>query len=101
LAPPPGGRAPPPAARSAAAHQAAEAAARAAEAERLQRAGRVEAAAAGDALELLGGDLLGLRERLVDRGQDEVLEHLDVLGVDGLGVELDLLQAHVAGRRRP
>ena len=37
---------------------------------------------AGDRAHLLLGELGRGLERVVDRGDDEVLEHLDVLGVD-------------------
>ena len=37
-----------------------------------------------------------LAHRLVDRGHDHVLEHLDVLGIDGVGVDLERLELEVA-----
>ena len=46
--------------------------------------------------ELLLRELLGLAERLVGRREDEVLEHLDVVGIHGLGVDRQRLDAHVA-----
>ena len=65
-------------------------------AERLEHARRVHVAHA--AAHLRGGELLGLAQRLVDRRGHEVLEHLDVLGVDRVGVDGDRLDAQVAGR---
>src|SRR5207248_7222418 len=41
--------------------------------------------------------LLRRPDRLVDRGHDHVLEHLDVLGIDGVGVDLDLADLEPAG----
>ena len=54
------------------------------------------AAEPGDAAHLARGELLGGADRLVDRGEDHVLEQLGVLGVDRLGVDRDLEQAQVA-----
>src|SRR6266508_1978975 len=39
--------------------------------------------ALGDAAQALRGQFLGLAQALVDRGRDEVAEHLDVVGVKG------------------
>ena len=41
-------------------------------------------------------ELLRSADPLVDRRHDHVLEQLGILGVDGLGVDRDLEQAHVA-----
>ena len=48
-----------------------------------------------DELALL--ELLGLADRLVDGGDDHVLEHLDVLGVDRVGVDRQRVEPQVAG----
>ena len=40
---------------------------------------------AGERAEPLAGKLLGLLARLVDRGQDEVFQRADVVGIDRLG----------------
>src|SRR4051794_4988845 len=45
----------------------------------------------------VGGQLLRRAERLVGRGKHEILQHLDVLGVHGLGVDPDLLELELAG----
>src|SRR5215218_7872700 len=80
----------------AAARQAAERAAEAAEAaERVERRRWVHAARAGQ----LALQLRRLAQRLVDRGHDHVLEHLDVLGVDGVGVDRERLELEVAAHR--
>src|SRR3954453_14272044 len=71
-------------------------AAHSAEAERLERAHRVEPAPRLGAPELALLELLALPQRLVARVDDQVLEHLDVLGVVRVGVDRELLQAHVA-----
>ena len=47
--------------------------------------------AAGQRRDLLGGQLLGFAQRLVDRGHDQVFERLDVFGVDRFGRDLDPL----------
>src|SRR4051794_32166429 len=54
-----------------------------------------EVHAAGEAAHLAGGKLLGRADRLVDRGLDHVLEHLGVLRVDPVRVDLELLQHEV------
>src|SRR5690606_28452090 len=59
----------------------------AAEAAEVAHAGREEGR--GRLLELPRADGLGLVERLVDAGDDEVLEHLQVAGVDDAGLDLD------------
>ena len=41
--------------------------------------------------------LLRRAARLGDGGDHEVLEHLDVVGIDGAGIDLDRLQVAVAG----
>ena len=41
--------------------------------------------------------LLGRAQRLVDGGEDHVLQHLDVVGVDRVGVDRDRLDDEVAG----
>ena len=65
-------------------------------AERLEH--RVGVHVAHAATHLGGRELLDLAQRLVDRRGHEVLQHLDVLGIDGVGVDRDRLQAQVAGR---
>ena len=87
-----GGMPPPGPPGAAAAEQAAEAAHAA---ELLERRGRVHAAHA--AAGRLGLEVGGLAHRLVDRGHDHVLEHLDVLGVDRVRVDRELLELEVAG----
>src|ERR687898_1166088 len=47
--------------------------------------------ALGDAAEPLGGQVLGLAQALVDGGGDQVAEHLDVVGVERVGVDRDRL----------
>src|SRR5215217_86099 len=64
-------------------------------AERVERRGRVHAAGAGQ----LALQLHRLAQRLVDRGHDHVLQHLDVLGVDGVGVDRERLELEVAAHR--
>ena len=61
-------------------------------AERVERRGRVHAAHPGR----LALQLHRLPERLVDRGEDHVLQHLDVLGVDRVGLDLERLELEVA-----
>src|SRR3954451_10194690 len=55
-----------------------------------------EVHAAGEAAHLAGGKLLGGADRLVDRGLDHVLEHLGILRVDPVRIDLELLQHEVA-----
>ena len=62
-------------------------------AERVERGRRVHPARAGR----LALQLHRLAQRLVDRGEDHVLQHLDVLGVDRVGVDRQRLQLEVAG----
>ena len=45
---------------------------------------------------LRGRELLRGADALVDRGHDHVLKELGILGIDRLGVDRDLEQAHVA-----
>src|SRR5450759_1181952 len=56
--------------------------------------GQVEAP--GSAAELRGRQVMGGAQRLVGGRHDEVLQHLDVVGVDGLG-----LNAHLLDLQRP
>ena len=60
----------------------------------LGQAGDVEAG--GGFAHLGGGDFLGLREGLVGRGQNHVLEQLGVAGIERLGVDLDCVDRTVA-----
>src|SRR3954452_10455838 len=75
----------------------AEPAERVAQAEALERLHRIEAARPRRRLHRLLLQLDGLAQRLVGRGQDEVLEHLDVLRIDGVGVDRQRLELEVAG----
>src|SRR3954454_17878088 len=68
-----------------------------AQAEALERLHRIEAAGPRRGLHRLLLQLDGLAQRLVGRGQDEVLEHLDVLGIDGVGVDRQRVHPEVAG----
>src|SRR5215218_7841588 len=43
------------------------------------------------------GDLAGLGDRIPDGGEHQVLQHGDVVGVDGRGVNGDSLELHAAG----
>src|SRR5215217_7293416 len=45
--------------------------------------------ALGDAAQALGGQVLGLAQALIDGGGDQVAEHLDVVGVERVGVDRD------------
>src|SRR5215213_650869 len=45
------------------------------------------AQAAGNARHLLGGDVAHLAEAVVDGGRNEVLQHLDVVGIDGRRID--------------
>src|SRR5206468_881865 len=54
------------------------------------------AESAGRLVHLRSGELLSRTHRLVDRREDHVLEHLDVVRVDRLGVDPDLLELEVA-----
>jgi diguanylate cyclase (GGDEF)-like protein/PAS domain S-box-containing protein len=55
------------------------------------------AEAAGDPAELVRGELLSRTHRFVGRGEDHVLEQLDVVGVDRLLVDRDRLDDEVSG----
>src|SRR5919112_5524478 len=70
-------------------------------AEHVERAHGVEAAGVAGAAHRLLLELLGRAQRLVERGGDHVLEHLDVLGVDRVGVDRQRLYAHVAREHDP
>src|SRR3954471_24146734 len=50
---------------------------------------RVEIKSASCGAELRGLHLLGLAHRIVDRGHDEVLERLDVSGIDHARIDRD------------
>src|SRR5215208_539375 len=65
-------------------------------AQHVECAHRVEALGAARAAHRLLLELLGRAQRLVERGGDEVLEHLDVIGIDGVWVDLERLHAQVA-----
>ena len=49
--------------------------------------------------ERAGLELLHLVDGVVERGEHEVLEHLDVVGVDRLGRDRDRLEVHRRGDR--
>jgi len=53
-------------------------------------------ATTGCGVHLRGREFLRRADRFVHRGQDHVLQHVDVLGVNGLWIDLDLLQLEVA-----
>ena len=83
---PPPGRPPPPPPSAAEAAEAAE---------HVHRRRRVHAAGAGR----LALQLHRLAQRLVDRGHHHVLQHLDVVGVDRVGVDRERLELEVAAHR--
>src|SRR3712207_1354102 len=56
--------------------------------------------APGDPAEALGGELLDAGQGLVDGGEHQVLERLDVLGVQNLRVYLQLDEVEAPGHRR-
>src|SRR5215217_420444 len=55
-----------------------------------------QAHALGDAAQALGGQVLGLAQALVDGRGDQVAEHLDVVGVERVGVDRHRLHRLVA-----
>ena len=59
-----------------------------------------QAEAAGHGCHLLLGQLARRAERVVDRGDDEVLEHLDVVRVDRRRIDRDADELLLAGDRR-
>ncbi len=61
------------------------------------QAHRAEVQAAGEAAHLLLGQRLGRADRLVGRGEHEVLQQLDVLGIDRGGIDHDVLDLQIAG----
>ena len=52
---------------------------------------------AGDAAHLLGREVLSTAQAVADRGEHEVFEHLDVVGVDDLGRDPHRLHLARAG----
>src|SRR6187402_2285895 len=58
---------------------------------------RRQAELAGDGLHLLLHRDLGLAARIVVRGNQEILEDLDVLGLDQGWIDLDALHVHLRG----
>src|SRR5262245_57522077 len=59
-----------------------------------------EAQPAGDGGHLLLGELASGAQRIVDRGDHEVLEHVDVVGVDDRGIDGHAHELLLAGDRR-
>src|SRR3954447_22004560 len=59
-----------------------------------------QAQAAGHRGHLLFGELLRGAESVVDGGHDQVLEHLDVVGIDCGWVDRDADELLLAGHRR-
>ena len=52
--------------------------------------------AAGDGAHLLVGELVDTADGLVDGSHDHVLQHIDVLGIEGIGVDGEVDELHLA-----
>ena len=52
--------------------------------------------AAGDGAHLLVGELVDAADGLVDGSHDHVLQHIDVLGIEGIGIDGEVDELHLA-----